>query len=176
VANAICDGSDAVMLSAETSVGHNPAEAACMMATISAEMEAWMRPKGFADPLPRVTPSNAEIVAEAAYQAGRSAGVAAIVVFTTSGRSARMISRYRPPVPVFAFTQSAAVARQLAVSFGVHPVLAPAVPSAEAMLDQMERMLLEKGWLRVGDNVVFVAGSPIGDIASTNLMKLHKVK
>jgi pyruvate kinase len=164
------------MLSAETSVGHDPAGAAQMMARIASETEAWIRPKGFAEPLPRFTPSNAEIVAEAAYQAGRSAGVAAIVVFTTSGRTARSISRYRPPVPVFAFTQSAAVARQLAVSFGVHTVLAPVVSNAEAMLDQMERMLLDNGWLRVGDNVVFVAGSPIGDIASTNLMKLHTLK
>jgi pyruvate kinase len=176
VANAICDGSDAVMLSAETSVGHDPGGAAQMMATIATETEGWMRPKGFAEPLPRVAPTNAEIVEEAAYQAGRSAGVAAIVVFTTSGRSARSISRYRPPVPVFAFTQSAAVARQLAVSFGVHAIVAPVLASAEAMLDQMERILLEGGWLRAGDNVVFVAGSPIGDIASTNLMKLHRLK
>jgi pyruvate kinase len=176
VANAICDGSDAVMLSAETSIGHDPGAVAHMMATIAVETESWIRPKGFAEPLPRVTPSNAEIVADAAYQAGRSAGVAAVVVFTTSGHSARLISRYRPPVPVFAFTQSAAVARQLSVSFGVHPILAPAVTSAEAMLDQMEQMLLKRGWLRLGDNVVFVAGSPIGDIASTNLMKLHTLK
>jgi pyruvate kinase len=87
-----------------------------------------------------------------------------------------MISRYRPPVPVFAFTQSASVARQLAVSFGVHPILAPQVSTAEAMLDQMERMLLTLGWLRPGDNVVFVAGSPVGDVASMNLMKLHTMK
>jgi pyruvate kinase len=176
VANAICDGSDAVMLSAETSIGRDPGAAAHMMATIAVETESWIRPKGFTDPLPRVTPSNAEIVAEAAYQAGRSAGVAAIIVFTTSGHTARLISRYRPPVPVFAFTQSAAVARQLAVSFGVHPILAPVVTTAEAMLDQMEQMLLQRGWLRPGDTVVFVAGSPIGDIGSTNLMKLHTLK
>lgn len=176
VANAIYDGTDAVMLSAETSVGHDPAGAAQMMARVAVETEAWIRPKGFAEPLPRFTPSNAEIVAEAAYQAGRSAGVAAIIVFTTSGHSARLISRYRPPVPVFAFTQSAAVARQLAISFGVHTVLAPIVSNTEAMLDQMERMLLDNGWLCVGDNVVFVAGSPVGDIASTNLMKLHTLK
>jgi pyruvate kinase len=176
VANAICDGTDAVMLSAETSVGQDPARAARMMAQIARETEAWLRPHGFPDPLPRVTPSNAEIVAEAAYGAGRSAGVAAIVVFTTSGSTARLISRYRPPVPIFAFTPSATVARQMALWFGVHAVLAPATGSTEAMLNQMEHTLVARGFLRAGDNVVFVAGQPIGEVGSANLMKLHRLK
>ena len=176
VANAICDGTDAVMLSAETSVGHDPANVVRTMATIASETEDWLRPKGFPDPLPRVTPSNAEIVAEAAYQAARSAGVAAIVVFTTSGATARLISRFRPPVPIYAFTHSAAVARQLTISFGVHPIIAPVVQSTEEMLHQMEEVVRERGLLKPGDNVVFVAGQPIGDVASTNLMKLHRLE
>lgn len=176
VANAICDGSDAIMLSAETSVGHDPAKATRMMATIALETERWLRPQGFPDPLPRVTPSNAEIVAEAAYQAGRSAGVAAIVVFTTSGSTARLISRYRPPVPVFAFTQHAETARQLTLSFGVHPILAPFVSSTEAMLEQMVQILLERALLLPNDNVVFVAGQPIGEVGSTNIMKLRRLR
>ncbi|MEO5924095.1 MAG: pyruvate kinase [Bryobacteraceae bacterium] len=176
VANAICDGTDAVMLSAETSVGHNPAAAVHTMGTIAVETEGWLRPKGFPDPLPRVTPSNAEIVAEAAYHAARSASVAAIIVFTTSGVTARLISRYRPPVPIYAFTQNSDVARQLTVSFGVHPILAPEVLTTERMLLQMEQALLERGLLHPGDNVVFVAGQPIGHIASTNLMKLHRLE
>jgi pyruvate kinase len=176
VANAICDGTDAVMLSAETSIGHDPANAARMMADIAVETESWLRPQGFPDPLPRVTPSNAEIVAEAAYQAGRSAGVAAIVVFTTSGATARLISRCRPPVPIFAFTPGENVTRQLALSFGVHPILAPYTATAEQMLDQMERTLLDEGLLKTGDNVVFVAGQPIGEVGSANLMKLHRLK
>ena len=175
VANAICDGTDAVMLSAETSVGRDPGNTVRTMATIASETEGWLRPKGFPDPLPRVTPSNAEIVAEAAYHAARSASVAAIVVFTTSGATARLISRYRPPVPIYAFTQSAAVARQLAVSFGVHPIVVPVVESTERMLLQMGDVLLQSVLLHAGDNVVFVAGQPIGHIASTNLMKLHRL-
>jgi pyruvate kinase len=176
VANAICDGTDAVMLSAETSVGHDPANAVRTMASIARETEDWLRPQGFPDPLARCTPSNAEIVAEAAYQAGRSAGVAAIVVFTTSGGTARLISRCRPPVPIFAFTPSAQAARQLAVSFGIHPILAPAPTTAEAMLQQMEHTLLKQKLLAPGDNVVFVAGHPIGEVGSTNLLKLHRIK
>jgi len=174
VANAICDGTDAVMLSAETSVGRHPATVVETMSTIASETEGWL--KHFPEPLPRVTPSNAEIVAEAAYHAARSASVAAIVVFTTSGATARLISRYRPPVPIYAFTQNPHVARQLAVSFGIHPLLAPVVASTERMLLQMEEVVLQRGLLQVGDNVVFVAGQPIGHIASTNLMKLHRLE
>ncbi len=174
VANAICDGTDAVMLSAETSVGCDPGNAARTMAVIAAETEGWLLAKGFPEPLPRVTPSNAEIVAESAYHAARSASVAAIAVFTTSGATARLISRYRPPVPIYAFTHSPGVACQLAVSFGVHAILAPMVDTTEQMLHQMEEAVLQRG-LHAGDNVVFVAGQPIGHVASTNLMKLHRL-
>ncbi|MFM2123849.1 MAG: pyruvate kinase [Acidobacteriota bacterium] len=176
VANAICDGTDAVMLSAETSVGHDPAGAVRIMASIAVETEQWLRPKGFKDPLPRVTPSNAEIVAESAYWAARSAGVVALVVYTTSGSTARMISRFRPPVPIYAFTPSPAVAQQLSASFGVYAVLAPEVSTTEDMLLQMERVLEARRLLVSGDNVVFVAGQPIGEVGSTNLMKLHRLK
>ncbi|MEO8096173.1 MAG: pyruvate kinase [Acidobacteriota bacterium] len=176
VANAICDGTDALMLSAETSVGRDPGHTAETMSCIAQETENWLRPKGFPEPLPRVTPSNAEIVAEAAYHAARSAGVAAIVVFTTSGASARLISRFRPPVPIYAFTQHEEVARQLAVSFGVTAIHVPIVGTTERMLVQMEDVLLKQGLLRLDDNVVFVAGQPIGRVASTNLMKLHRLK
>ena len=175
VANAICDGTDAVMLSAETSTGRYPGLAARMMTRIAEETERWLRPPGFPEPLPPLTPSNAEIIADAAYHAARSAGVAAIVVFTTSGASARLISRFRPPVPIYAFTQNECVARQLSVSFGVEPILAPDVKSTDQMLLQMEQMLVNSGRLKPDDNVVFVAGQPIGRTGSTNLIKLHRI-
>jgi pyruvate kinase len=175
VANAICDGTDAVMLSAETSTGRYPELAARMMARIAEETERWLRPQGFPEPLPPLTPSNAEIIADAAYHAARSAGVAAIVVFTSSGASARLISRFRPPVPIYAFTQNECIARQLSVSFGVEPILAPDVKSTDQMLLQMEHMLVNSGRLKPNDNVVFVAGQPIGRKGSTNLIKLHRI-
>jgi len=175
VANAICDGTDAVMLSAETSTGRYPGQAARMMARIAEETERWLGPQGFPEPLPPLTPSNAEIIADAAYHAARSAGVAAIVVFTSSGASARLISRFRPPVPIYAFTQSECIARQLSVTFGVDPILAPDVKSTDQMLLQMEQMLMSTGRLKPGDNVVFVAGQPIGRTGSTNLIKLHRI-
>jgi pyruvate kinase len=175
VANAICDGTDAVMLSAETSTGRYPGAAARMMTRIAEETERWLRPQGFPEPLPPLTPSNAEIIADAAYHAARSAGVSAIVVFTTTGASARLISRFRPPVPIYAFTQNDCVARQMSVSFGVEPILAPDVKSTDQMLLQMEHMLVSAGRLKTGDNVVFVAGQPIGRTGSTNLIKLHRI-
>jgi len=175
VANAICDGTDAVMLSAETSTGRYPELAARMMARIAEETERWLGPQGFPEPLPPLTPSNAEIIADAAYHAARSAGVAAIVVFTSSGASARLISRFRPPVPIYAFTQNECIARQLSVSFGVEPILAPDVKSTDQMLLQMEQMLVSSGRLKPRDNVVFVAGQPIGRTGTTNLIKLHRI-
>ena len=175
VANAIYDGSDAVMLSAETSVGRYPVEAVEVMARIAAETEDSMRARGYQDPPGGPNPSNAEIVADAAYHAAREAKVAAIVVFTASGSSARLISRYRPPVCIYAMTPHEVVARQLAVNYGVTPVLAPDLSSTDEMLAQMDRLLVGKGYLKAGEPVVFVAGQPVGRPGTTNLMKLHRI-
>ena len=98
VANAIYDGTDAVMLSAETSVGKYPVEAVRFMARIAAESEDSIRKKGFQDPPHQPDPQSAEILADAAHHAARDSGAAAIVVFTSRGSSARLVSRYRPPV------------------------------------------------------------------------------
>jgi pyruvate kinase len=175
VANAIYDGTDAVMLSAETSVGRYPAETAACMARIAAEAEASINKHGFQRLPPTDQPSPAEIVADAAYRAARDARASAIVVFTTSGSSARLISRYRPPVCIYAITPSEVVARQLLIHYGVEPVLAPEVGSTDEMMAQMDRLLIDRGHLHLGDAVVFVAGQPIGRPGTTNLMKLHRI-
>jgi pyruvate kinase len=175
VANAIYDGTDAVMLSAETSVGKYPAEAAAYMARIAAEAESSINKSGFQDLPASPDPSHAEIVADAAYHAARAARVSAIVVFTSSGSSARLVSRYRPPVCIYAITPSDVVARQLLIHYGVFPLLAPEVGSTDEMMAQMDRLLIERGCLRPGDVVVFVAGQPIGRPGTTNLMKLHQI-
>lgn len=175
VANAIYDGTDAVMLSAETSVGQYPVEAVRFMSRIASEAERSLRARGFEDVQPVARPSFAEIVANAAYHAAHDASVTAIVVFTASGGSARIISRFRPPDPIFAVTPSDAVARQLSVQYGVVPVLAPEVASTDEMLSQCDRMLVERGFLTPGDSVVFVAGQPVARPGTTNLMKLHRV-
>jgi pyruvate kinase len=176
VANAIYDGTDAVMLSAETSIGKFPVEAVDMMSRIATEAENSIRASGYQDPQAKDDQSYAQIVADAAYRAARAANVAAIVVFTSSGTSARIVANFRPPVPVYAFTAHEAVARRLAVVYGAHPVIAPEVGSTDDMLRQLETTLLERGWVKPGDGVVFVAGQPIGQSGTTNLMKLHCVR
>jgi pyruvate kinase len=175
VANAIYDGTDAVMLSAETSIGKYPAEAAAYMARIAREAEVSINKSGFQELPADPDRTHAEIVADAAYHAARDARVNAIVVFTSSGSSARLVSRYRPPVCIYAVTPSEIVARQLLIHYGVFPVLAPEVGSTDEMMDQMDRLLIERGYLHPGDAVVFVAGQPIGRPGTTNLLKLHRI-
>jgi pyruvate kinase len=148
VANAIYDGSDAVMLSAETSVGKYPVEAVQYMARIAAEAERGLKRRGFTD-LPHIAPE--------------------------TGGSSRLISRYRPPVKIIAMTSSMEAVRRLLVNYGVMPILAPEVMSTDGMLEQIDTLLVQKGFLHAGDKVVFVAGQPIGRAGSTNLMKLHRV-
>jgi pyruvate kinase len=175
VANAIYDGTDAVMLSAETSVGKYPVEAAQFMARIAAETEESIRRKGYLDPPHPPEPTNPEILADAAYHAARDSGAAAIVVFTATGSSARLVSRYRPPVCIYAITPNEVTARQLSVSYGVTATLAPEVASTDEMLAQMDRLMVDRGFLQRGQLVVFVAGQPVGRPGTTNLMKLHRV-
>ncbi len=175
VANAIYDGTDAVMLSAETSIGKYPVEAVRMMDRTAKQAEESLRQMGFPDPPERKSNTHAEIVAQLAYHAAKLAKAAAIVVFTASGSSARLVSRFRPPVPIFAFTQSDRVARALSIVYGVKPVIAPDLTSTDEMMSQMDLMLVERGWVNGRDSVVFVAGQPIGRPGTTNLVKLHRV-
>jgi pyruvate kinase len=175
IANAIYDGTDAVMLSGETSVGKYPVEAARMMARIVREAESNRRFRAYKDLPLGNSPTYPEIVAASAFQAAGTAGVAAIAAFTTSGASARIISRQRPAVPIYAFTSSRTVARELLLSYGVHPVLCNFVDSTDQMLALVERTLLERGRLKLGDGVVVVSGQPVGQPGSTNLLKLHRI-
>ena len=175
VANAIYDGTDAVMLSAETSMGKYPVEAVRFMTRIAGETEASMRNRGYQDPPHNAEPTNAEILADAAYHAARDSRAAAIVVFTSTGSSARLVSRYRPPVSIFAITPHDTTARQLSVNYGVIPILAPDVGCTDEMLAQMDRVMVEGGYLKSNELVVFMAGQPVGRPGTTNLMKLHRV-
>jgi pyruvate kinase len=175
VANAIYDGTDAVMLSAETSVGRYPVEAATVMARIAAETDRTIRERGYQQTELDDNAAFAEIIANVAYRAARTANASAIAVFTSSGASARVVSHYRPPVPVFAFTPSETVARQLTAVYGIQPILAPNAGSTDQMLDQVDRLLLERGSLKPRDSVVFVAGQPVGRPGTTNMLKLHRI-
>ena len=172
VANAIYDGTDAVMLSGETAAGKYPLEAARMMHRIATEAEVSTH---FRE-LPRSErPTYAEVVADTAYRAALALNAHAIVVFTATGSTARLVARFRPPVPIYAFTPKDTTARQLQVSFGVRAVIAPDTSSTDEMIRQLDLMLMQNGCLKKGETVVFVAGQPIGRPGTTNLMKLHRV-
>ncbi len=176
VANAIHDGTSAIMLSAETSAGKHPIEAVKMMARIACETERSIQRQGFQPPWdasPQATMP--EIIADAAYHCARTAGVAALAVGTTSGGSARLLARFRPPVPIFAFTSSETVARQLSIIYGVDAIVTRDMNSTDEMLMEMEQLLLASARVKAGDNIVFVAGQPVGLRGSTNMLKLHRV-
>ncbi len=172
IANAIYDGTDAVMLSAETSIGKYPTEAVRLMERIALEAETTVR---FRDLPSRDNPSHADIVADAAYRAAQLANARGIVVFTATGSTARLVSRFRPPFPIYAFTSRDVTARQLQVNYGVRALVSADMQSTDAMLDLLDLMLLENGCLKKGDTVIFVAGQPIGRPGTTNLLKIHRV-
>jgi pyruvate kinase len=175
VANAIYDGTDAVMLSGETSVGKHPVEAVRVMDRTAHEAELSLGRLGFRELPRRDSVTHAEIVADAAFHAARLAGAQAIVVFSASGTSARLVARYRPPVPIFTFTPSSNAARALSVVYGVHAIPQPHVSSTDEMMALMDRVLVERGLVKPREAVVFVAGQPIGRPGTTNMMKLHRV-
>ncbi|HET8550841.1 MAG TPA: pyruvate kinase [Bryobacteraceae bacterium] len=175
VANAIYDGTDAVMLSAETSRGAYPVDSVKMMARIAVEAEKSLREHGYQELPRREHPTYADIIADMAYRAVFLQDSRAVCVFTASGSSARLVSRHRPPVPIYAFTTTGTVARRLSVIYGVEPVLVDDLRSTDDMMAVMDRTLLEKELAQKGDGVVFVAGQPIGRPGTTNLIKLHRV-
>jgi pyruvate kinase len=175
VANAIYDGSDAVMLSGETAVGKFPVQAVETMARIARQAESSRQFRFYKDLAAQEKSGYAQIIAQAAYHAAEVASVAAIAVFTSSGLSARLVSRLRPAVPIYAFTPSQAAARQLALNYGVTPVMVSPKLSTDEMLAQIDNIVLEQNWLKKSDGVVCIGGQPVGQSGTTNMLKLHRV-
>ncbi|MBL8235127.1 MAG: pyruvate kinase, partial [Bryobacterales bacterium] len=175
VANAIYDGTDALMLSAETSAGKFPVEAVKMMARIANEAELSIKQHGFPPPPETGDLTHPRIIARAAFQAAQMTNAAAICVFSVSGGSGKMVASLRPPVPVYVFTHSIEVARQLSVVYGVRALVTGHHESFDEMLTEMDLLLCERRSLKPRDCVVFVAGQPIGRKGTTNLLKLHRV-
>jgi pyruvate kinase len=175
VANAIYDGTSAVMLSAETSAGKHPVESVRVMARIACETEEALHDRGFPNIWTDADLTIPEIIAAAAYQSARSAKAVGLAVGTSSGATARLLARYRSPVPVYAFTSDENVARQLSVIYGVESILSQSFQSTDHMLNEMEETLVRTGRVRSGDHIVFVAGQPVGLRGSTNMLKLHRI-
>ncbi|HEX9356093.1 MAG TPA: pyruvate kinase [Streptosporangiaceae bacterium] len=173
VANAVLDGADALMLSAETSVGEYPVEAVATMARIIGEAE---RDTLAAAPvLAEETASTGGAIARAAAEVGAAVGAKALVAFTMTGETARRLARYRSPIPLLAFTPQPRTRSQLALSWGVETFIAPPTTHTDAMVRQVEEALLDIGRCDKGDKVVMVAGSPPGTPGRTNALRVHRI-
>jgi pyruvate kinase len=174
VANAVFDGTDAVMLSAETASGRYPREAVAIMSRIVIEAEINMAE--FTQPRRRDRRglSIAETICESIAHAAEDLPMGAIAVFTESGNTARMISKYRPPAVIYAFTHVESVARRTHLFWGVQPMRCQQALSAEQMVNVAERDLLRHGLLKSGDVLGVVAGTRQSS-GSTNFLRLHTV-
>jgi pyruvate kinase len=176
VANAIYDGTDAVMLSAETAVGKYPVESLRMMVRIAAEAD---RAVARYDRMPRRRPEGEvgfpDAVGRATWQAVNDLCAEHIVCFTMSGFTAKLISAYRPKANIIAATQSDEVMRQLSPYWGVHPVKVGAVEHSDEMVGVVEERLLELGLVKKGETMVVTAGTPLMVKGTTNMIRLHRV-
>jgi len=175
VANAIFDGTDAVMLSAETASGSYPKEAVCMMAKIVVEAESNMA--DYMQPRRRTRRglSISETICESIAHAAEDLHIAAIAVFTETGSSARMVSKFRPRSRIYAFSHIAAVCNRMNLLWGVQPVRREHAMNAEEMLATAEQELVRSGKLKAGDILGVVAGRQMS-AGSTNFMRLHIVE
>jgi pyruvate kinase len=174
VANAVLDGADALMLSAETSIGRHPVEAVTTMARIITASESRPEPPPsrarIEPPLPQE-----EAIALGAVMVGRAVGAKALVAFTLSGMGARLLAAQRPALPVLAFTPDPRVRSQLALVWGVETFLEPAPGDTDEMTAHVDRAMLELRRAEAGDAVVVVAGTPPGTEASTNTLRVHRL-
>lgn len=175
VTTAVFDGADAIMLSAESATGRYPVEAVEVMARIAERAErATVRTDTPRKPLDGAV-GFPEAISDAAATAARVLKARAIVAFTQSGFSARLISQERPDVPIIALTPFAEVQRRLALSWGVSSRLVRKVETTDEMIEEIEATLLGDGFVRANDTIVIISGSPMWVTGTTNLLKLHRV-
>lgn len=174
VANAVLDGADALMLSGETSVGHNPALVVETMSRIIERVES--------EALERIPPldlevrgSTARALTRAAVDVAQYTDATYLIAFTETGRSARLIARWRCDTSLLAFTPNPRVRSQLALVWGVETFLVPQVRHTDDMVVQVDKALLDIGRATIGERVVIVAGVPPGVPGTTNGMRVHKM-
>ncbi len=175
VANAIFDGTDAVMLSAETASGEYPVEAVAMMDRIAREAEGHFLEWGKDQIEIKLGDSDPAAMAWAARELARDRDVSGVAVFTVQGRSAWLMSKVRPNVSVLAFTPEQTTYQRLSFLWGVKPHLVPYAKSLEDMLEYVDHALTEGGLVQRGQQVVVVCGFPVGSMCPPNMALLHTV-
>ncbi len=177
VANAVYDGADAVMLSAETAAGDWPEEAVLMMDSIARQVE---KDEGYKQRVRMLdTPPDATLadaLSHACMTIADTVNISAIAVFTSSGSSARRVSRERPAVPVMVLTPSMQVARRVCLLWGGHPVATKDIGSFEEMIAKGKRMALRHGFAGEGARIAMLAGVPFGQAGATNLVHVVNVQ
>ncbi len=171
VANAVYDGADAVMLSAETASGAWPVEAVTIMDRIAGQVErdpGYRQQVSFADVMPDRT--TADALAHSCASIAESLPIAGVIVFTGSGSTARRVARERPAAPMLVLTPSQKIARKLALLWGAHAVTTKDIGSFEEMIGKGKRMALRHGFGTAGSKLITLAGVPFGTPGSTNLL------
>jgi pyruvate kinase len=176
VANAVFDGTDAVMLSGETAAGEYPVEAVIMMDRIVRQAEASFDVWGHIQDIDSHDHDDAVAVTRAARELAHDQDVAAVAVFTRMGRSALFMAKSRPCVPILAFTPEESTFRRLALAWGVQPHIVPFVDTVEEMLLCVETALRDSRTVKAGQQVVLVCGFPIGEMRPPNMVLLHSVE
>jgi pyruvate kinase len=175
VANAVFDGTDAVMLSGETAAGEFPVEAVILMDRIVRQAEEEFNSWGHFQEVETNDHDDAVALTRAARELAHDQDVAAVAVFTRMGRSALFMAKSRPCVPILAFTPEERTYRRLALAWGIQPHIVPFVNTVEEMFQCVEASLRESGMVKSGQQVVLVCGFPIGEMRPPNMVLLHTV-
>lgn len=175
VFNAVIDGTDATMLSGESANGKYPLESVTTMATIDKNAQTLLNEYGRLSSVDYARSSKTEVVASAVKDATNSMDIKLVVTMTESGNTARLISKYRPDADILAITFDELTQRSLMLNWGVIPVVTEKPASTDDMFEVAEKVALESGLVESGDNIVIVAGVPVGT-GGTNTMRIRDRK
>jgi pyruvate kinase len=173
IANAVLDGTDALMLSEESAVGNYPVQSVKTMAQVAVETEKILEPRFQFDGLKKSIP---EAISHAAVSLARDLQVKAFLIPTTSGSTVRMIARYRPTQPLIAITPEPGTVKALCLVWGVYPILIPSYRSTDAMVRLAQKKALASGYVKRGDLVAITAGLPLHIAGTTNLITVQTIE
>ncbi len=175
VANAVLDGSDAVMLSAETATGAYPVESVSIMDKIIREAET-AGISGMDADAPEGGLSFPDAICEAAFSVSQSLPIRAICAFTQSGSTARMIAKYRPGSGILGISPRTDIMHRMCLYWGVEPLVMDEINNVDELIQRLERLLVDRNLAAPGDNLIILTGAPIVEKGNTSLMKLHEVR
>jgi pyruvate kinase len=175
VANAILDGTDAVMLSGETAAGQYPVEAVRMMARVAETADNALGGRPMTATTRAKVLGVTDAVAQAAVELARDLRAKAILCATASGSTARLIARYRPEMKLIAVTPSETTYRRLALTWGVEPILIGPVATTDRMMEETITAAAKRGNIKTGDRVILTAGVPVNVVGNTNLIRVHVI-